>query len=128
MKQFEDIQKRMPYAESEAYLNRLIEHSAEQAIRQAGKPKPRMLPLRPIITSAAAAIVLLLVVAITQLRPAGQQLTKITSQQDTIGWATDNTLLADASDGPIDDFLDELTDDEAQLLVYYEFADMSDYD
>lgn len=128
MKQFEDIQKRMPYAESEAYLNRLIEHSTEQAIRQAGKPKPRMLALRPLITSAAAAIVLLLVVAITQLRPAGQQLTKITSQQDTIGWATDNTLLADASDGPIDDFLDELTDDEAQLLVYYEFADMSDYD
>ena len=128
MKQFEDIQKRMPYAESKDYLNRLIEQSTEQAILQAGKPKARVRTLRPLITSAAAAAILLLIIAVTQLRPASDQLAEAELPQDTITLAADNALLADASDGPIDEFLNTLTDDEAQQLSYYEIEEEPEYD
>lgn len=127
MKQFDDIQKRMPYAESEDYLNRLVEQSTERAIQQSTLPKARMHDLRPLITSIAAAVALLLVVAITQWRPASKPLAEAELSQDSIALAADNTLLANASDGPIDEFLNALSDDEAQLLSYYDIDDMPEY-
>lgn len=127
MKQFDDIQKRMPYSESEDYLNRLIEQSTEQAIQQSAQPKARVRYLRPLIVSAAAAVALLLVVAITQWRPASDPLAEAELPQDTIALAADNTLMANASDGPIDEFLNALSDDEAQLLSYYNIDEMPEY-
>ena len=127
MKQLDDRQKRMPYAESEDYLNRLIEESAERAIQQSTHPQARVRSLRPLVVSAAAAVALLLVVALTQWRPASEPLAEAELSQDTIALAAESNLMANASDGPIDEFLNTLSDDEAQLLSYYDVYDMPEY-
>lgn len=108
---FDDIQKRMPYAESEDYLEQLIEKSTEQAILQAKKPKATVRMLRPLM-SAAAVVVLLLAIGLTQFRSYEEPVAEVQVEQDL---------------GPIDEFLNHLTDDEAQLLAYYEIEDFPEY-
>lgn len=110
MKQFESIKKRMPYAESDDYLNQLIERSTEEAIRRAAKPKARLSLKRPVVTAIAAAMALLLVVGITQFRP-----------------QTEQQVVEASNDGPIDEFLNNLTDEEAQFLAYYEVEEIPEY-
>ena len=127
MKQFEDIKKQMPYSESQNYLDRLIEQSTEKAISQGRKPKAKVFSLRPVVTAAAAAIVLLLVVGITQFRNQSDSLADAQSAEDTLALAADSHLLADATTGPIDDFLNSLTDDEAQLLTSFEIEEIPEY-
>jgi len=126
MKQFEDFKKQIPYSESQDYLKHLIEQSTEKAISQGRKPKAKVLSLRPVVT-AAAALALLLVVGITQFRDQSDSLADVQYVEDTLALAADSHLLADASNGPIDDFLNSLTDDEAQLLTSFEIEEIPEY-
>ena len=108
MKEVQNIGKRMPYAESEDYLNRLISQATEQAISQGQKAKTR--PLRTWIAAAAAALVLIAGLTITYFHQNNEE-----------------ELVAEQTTGPIDQFLDSLTDDEAQQLAYYEIEDIQEY-
>jgi hypothetical protein len=126
MKQFEDFKKQIPYSESQDYLKHLIEQSTEKAISQGRKPKAKVLSLRLVVT-AAAALALLLVVGITQFRDQSDSLADVQYVEDTLALAADSHLLADASNGPIDDFLNSLTDDEAQLLTSFEIEEIPEY-
>ena len=111
MKQFDETQKRMPYAESKDYLDSLIERATEQAIRQPAKPKTVVHHLRPLL--AAASVVLLLVaLGVTMF--------------DFSGWGRDDQYVAQDL-GPIDEFLNSLTDDEVQLLAYYDMDEFPEY-
>ncbi len=117
MKQFEDIKKRMPYAESEDYLKQLIEQSTETAIRKAARPKAQVRTLRAVIAAAAVAV-LLLAIGLTQFKNDDQQMAMVQQNEQE---------LVAADNGPIDDFLDTLSDDEAQLLAYYELDEVPEY-
>ena len=109
MKEVQNIGKRMPYAESEDYLNRLISQATEQAISQGQKAKTR--PLRTWIAAAAAALVLIAGLTITYFHQ--DRAEELVAEQTTTG--------------PIDQLLNNLTDDEAQQLAYYEIEDIPEY-
>lgn len=119
MKEFESIGKKMPYTESEDNLNSLIERATEQAIEKRRKAKAVSLwpainrHVRLAVTSAAA--ILLLVAGIGySLINTEQQLTGTMAQTEEVG--------------PIDEFLDGISDDEAQFLAYYDLEDIPEYE
>lgn len=109
MKDFEHIGKQMPYRETEDYLQTLINHSTETALNQSHHRRPTL--GRPVRLAAAAAIAALLVVTAIAIYPSSG--TQQTAQVETAS--------------PLDQFLGSITDEEAQLLAYYEVEDM-DYD
>ena len=109
MKEVQNIGKRMPYAESEDYLKGLISQATEQAILQGARGKTRV--IRMWLAAAAAALVLIAGLTITYFHQSSAE--ELVAEQ--------------TAKGPIDQFLDNLTDDEAQQLAYYEIEDIPDY-
>ena len=115
MKEVQNIGKRMPYAESEDYLNRLISQATEQAILQGARGKEqgasgKTRVIRMWLAAAAVALVLIAGLTITYFHQNNEE-----------------ELVAEQTTGPIDQFLDSLTDDEAQQLAYYEIEDIQEY-
>ncbi len=125
MKQFEDIQKKMPYAESEDYLDRLVQKATEEAIRKGKQPATKMRSIYTVVATAAA-VLLLFTVGITQFRSHDDQIATI--QQETSTLIADNSSVSTEEPGPIDEFLNNLSDEEAQLLAYYEMEDIPEYE
>ena len=109
MKEFEHIGKQMPYAESEDYLDEMIANATEKAIgSQVDRQHPKYLRIASFASIAVAAF-LLLVVGWTWFKP--QPETFVTEQMES----------------PVDEFLNDLTDEEVQLLAYYEIEDIPEY-
>ena len=107
---FSDIGKRLPYQESEDYLNNLIETAADNAIsRQNAARKRRHWGL--IAISAAASIALIAGVGFT-----------IFNQQEQ-----SSVVTAVNDSGPLDEFLNSLTQEEAAQLQYYEIEEIPEY-
>ena len=126
MKELQNIGKKMPYRESQEYLDELIERTTEQAIlEERGKRKEERgySAHRSKLYAAAAAIVALLVFAGITLWAPSQQPVVAELLTDTI--ATSTTEIE--GEGPIDEFLDGISDDDAQLLAYYEIEDEVEY-
>ena len=120
MKELQNIGKKMPYRESQEYLDELIARTTEQAIRnQSSKLKAQSSKFYAV----AAAIVALLVFAGITLWSPSQQPVVAELLTDTI--ATTTTEIE--GEGPIDEFLDGISDDDAQLLAYYEIEDEVEY-
>lgn len=110
---FNDIGKKMPYRESEEYLDNLIDQATEGAIGRQRAIKPSTWRKRhPLMTIASAAAVILLVIGIA--------VTVLDNQQSTPA----ATLKAD---GPLDEFLNTLSDTEAAQLQYYEIEEIPEY-
>ena len=110
MNTFENIGKKMPYTESDDYVNALVEQTTEQTLRQAARPQAKTGSLHR-WAIAATVTALLGFGALTWLSPAtGKQV-------------ADNEQYS-----PVDDFLNRLSDDEAQLLAYYEIEDIPEYE
>jgi len=107
MKDFENIGKRMPYTEDKDYVSKLIERTTEAALQQ---PKAKTVSLRAKWMAAAA-------VAVVLLAGAG-----ITYHHQTA--ETDQPVVAQETTGPIDDFLNNLSDEDVQLLAYYEIEEI----
>ncbi len=108
MKDFQDIEKKMPFVESKDYINDLISKSTDIAIRQGGKSK--RVSARMWIASAAASVVILAGIGITYFHS-----------------ATSATTTAENTSGPIDHFLNNITDEEVQMIAYYEIEDIPEY-
>lgn len=125
MKQVDDIQKRMPYAESEEYLDQLISKATEKAIEQARQPKTKVRSLHTSIAAAAAAL-LLVAIGVTQFRSNEEQLATV--EQESIMLLADNEVATEQDLGPIDEFLNGLSDEEAQLLAYYDIEEIPEYE
>lgn len=115
MKEFENIAKRMPYAESEDYVQQLVGRATENAIAQVRKPKAKTRPLHWM--AAAAAITALMALAGVTYMGSQQSAETLTAQ-----------AISDEDMGPIDEFLDNLTDEEAQLLAYYDIDEIPEYE
>ena len=103
-----EIGKQMPYNESEEYLDGLIDHATEQAIKQhaVGRGRHRW----TVMTASAAAVALLLIsIGVTVMNDKGRQ--TVTLQ----------------AEGPIDEFLSSLTDEEVAQLPYIEIEEIPEY-
>lgn len=105
---FNDIGKRMPYQEGEDYVNDLLDRVTEQAINRRHRA-PR-LPRWVVIPSAAA--VALLVIGI------GTKLLTDNSRQ---------VAITEQTSGPIDEFLNSLSDEEVAQLPYFEIEEIPEY-
>lgn len=103
---FNDIKKRMPYCESGEYLDNLIEASTQKAISQQVMTKRN----RRWRLSAAAAVALLIVgIGITLFN----------------GRISQQVLMSDQ--GPLDEFLSSLSDEEAAQLTFYDIEEIPEY-
>ena len=122
MKTIDYIGKKMPFKESQDYLDELIAQTTEKAIRE-GRDGRREVRVRPLMRyAAAAAIAVLLVFAgITLWSPASEGVVAERSA-DTI-----STMTETEGAGPVDEFLAGISDDDAQLLAYYEIEDEVEY-
>ena len=109
MNEFEHTSKKMPYVESEDYLDEMIANATEKAI-ESRKGKQGISPFRKAAYVAiAVAASMLLVVAWTWLKPQPEP------------------LVAELGDSPVEKFLDGLTDEEVQMLDYYEIENIPEY-
>ncbi len=108
MKEFQDIEKRMPFVESQDYINNLISKSTDAAISQ--KKNSHKSSIRMWIASAAASVVILAGVGITYLNN-----------------STSDVITAENTSSPIDQFLNNITDEEVQMIAYYEIEDIPEY-
>lgn len=105
---FDNIGKRMPYQESGEYLDNLIDVSTEKAITQhvsAKKNRHRGL----MATSAAAVALLIIGFGIAFFNGDNSQKVIMNDQ------------------GPLDEFLNTLSDEEAAQLSFYEMEEIPEY-
>ena len=110
MKEFQNIDKRMPYTEREDYVKQLISQTTERTISMS---KHQSLKLRTYrLTAIAAAVTALLVIA-------GVTLVNAPSEQ----MVAQNTEV----NSPMDEFLSSISDEEAQLLASYTIETVPDY-
>ncbi len=106
----DEIEKRLPYRESQDYLDSLVDRAVDGAIKQHAAVKRRW--RSGLMATSAAAVVLLLI---------GIGL-KAFFYHDM---ATTRSAVAAAS--PLDDFLSSLDDTEASQLTYYEIEEIPEY-
>ena len=104
-----DIGKKMPYHESEAYLGHLIEQATEQAIIHEHKRKSSG-RLAVMLTSAAAVVLLVVGIGLT-----------------VINHGSNKALASQQVESPIDQFLNTLSDEEVAQLPYYEIEEIPEY-
>ncbi len=108
MKDFENIGKRMPYDESPGYVDQLVGRVTENAIHHGGVRRSRSKMY--FIISAAAMVLLLVGLGVLHFHQGPQPVAQTTVQTS-----------------PIDEFLNGLTDEEAQALSYYEIEEIPEY-
>ena len=104
---FNDIGKRMPYRESEEHLDTLIDKATENAINHQVQTNRRS-RLGVMLASAAAVALLVLGIGFTLFK--GQDKPATTGDQ-----------------GPLDEFLSTLSDEEAAQLSFYEIEEIPEY-
>ncbi len=105
---FNDIGKRMPYRESDEYLNGLIEKSTEKAILHHSAAR-RNWRRRLMAASAAAVTLLILGIGVALFNGSDAHPAPMSGQ------------------GPLDEFLSTLSDEEAAQLTFYEMEEIPEY-
>ncbi len=108
MKDFENIGKRMPYTEDKDYVSNLISQATETALQK--QPKAKTVSLKTKWMAAAAAVMVLLT---------GAGVTYHLQTAETV-----QPVVAESTASPVDDFLDSLSDEDVQLLAYYEIEEI----
>lgn len=103
-----DIEKRLPYQESEEYLDALIDRATENAVTHHARRHSRR-HITMVALSAAAVTLLVVGIGITLFNGQSSQPVPMNSQ------------------GPLDEFLNTLSDDEAAQLPYYEIEEIPEY-
>ena len=103
-----DIEKRLPYQENDEYLDSLIDSATEHAITHHAHSRSKW---RVSIMAISAAAVTLLVIGsgISLFNGQASQPVPMNSQ------------------GPLDEFLNTLSDEEAAQLQYYEIEEIPEY-
>ncbi|MBR5685408.1 MAG: hypothetical protein IKX18_04555 [Muribaculaceae bacterium] len=109
MNEIDEIGKPMPYKERDEYLEELIDHVTETAIKQHAAPRSGR-RWRMATTAAAAAVVLLII---------------------GVGGVVFNNLAIKSHgtpvQSPMDEFLESISDEEAAMLPCYEIEDIPEY-
>lgn len=104
----DNIGKRLPYDESESYLDDLIDRVTEHAIMQQNLAK-RKRRWSMMVVSVAASAALIIGITLLHKQP------------------TSNASVTLTGKGPIDEFLNSLSDEEAAQLPYYEIEEIPEY-
>ena len=107
---FDDIGKKLPYNESEQYLDDLIDQMTENAIMRHHKKKSNK-RWNWIALSAAASVLIIIGIGSTLLHKQSMTNTNVTLN----------------AEGPIDEFLNTLSDKELAMLTDYEIEEIPDY-
>lgn len=107
-KTLNDIGKKLPYSENNEYLDSLIDRVTENAIKR--HPQLERKRRWRMMASAVAAVAMVLVVVGVTLFNAPMR---------------SNDALQPT--GPIDEFLNSLTDEEVAALPYYEIEEIPEY-
>ena len=107
MEKFENIGKKMPYAESQEYLDNLIANVTETAIEKGNSGRTQRI-LWPAVSIAAAAAVLLFVFI-------GRNAEK----------PEPSIQIAQNTESPMDDFLAGISDEDLMQLTGYEMEEIS---
>jgi hypothetical protein len=97
---------KMPYHETDEYVSRLVSDTTERVLRR--QKATRSIPIRR-LAAAAAAVLLLAVGGVTYYRQT----------------ADVKPLTALSEENPVDDFLSSLTDEEVQMITYYEVEEIT---
>lgn len=106
---FENIGRKLPYSESDEYLDSLLDRVAQHAIRQQYQTRwKKHWALK--VASVAAVVILVLGIGLTVMDKGNNQ--SVAIQQ---------------VDSPIDEFLNSLTDEEVAQLPYYEIEEIPEY-
>ncbi len=106
---FDDIGKKLPYHESEEYLDSLMDKAADIALQQHGNTRGKK--HWGLMWASAAAVALLLIgIGFHELNDVNRQ----------------SAATVQAS-GPFDEFLNSLTDEEVAQLPYYEIEEIPEY-
>jgi hypothetical protein len=95
----------MPFAESDDYVRQLVESTTEKALQQ---PMAKVHSLRIVLAAAAAIVLLIAGIGITYYN-------KVIAEAQ---------LTAQQTESPMEQFLNGLTDEEVQLLAYYEIEEI----
>lgn len=106
---FDDIGKRLPYNESEMYLENLIDEMTENAILRHHQSRTKR--HWGLITASAASILLIIGIGFAFLH----------------NRAVNPATVTQNNEGPIDEFLNSLTDEEVAMLPYYEIEEIPEY-
>ena len=109
MNHFEDIEKKIPFVENEEYVDALIKSSTEKAIAQS-KIVARHKRMKYPKLAVAAAVAVLIIVGAVQIR-----------KQENLLSAPPQAA------SPIDEFLNDISDEDAMMLTYYEIEEISEY-
>lgn len=99
MKTLEDINKRMPFGESNEYVASLVSQATENAI--AGKRSRNRFPFMKMAASIAIIFTL-----------------------GGAGWMFLHNDSATQSQSPLDSFLCQITDEEAEQIMYYDIEEL----
>ncbi len=103
----EQANKKMPFVEDEGYVDSLVKEVTEKALRE-GKGGARRVPLR-LVASIAASILLL----------AG-----VFTLWHTLSPGNADTLVKAEQRDPLGEFLNNISDEEAQQIEYYEIEEI----
>lgn len=107
---FDDIGKKLPYNESETYLDGLVDEMTEKAIMQHHQTKNKM-RWRTIAVSTAASVLIIIGIGTT-----------LHHQRDN-----NNAVVTLNAEGPFDEFLNTLSDEEVAMLPDYEIEEIPEY-
>ena len=105
----DQIEKKMPYRETDEYLDKLINRVTENALEQHSGFTTRWCKGGALMSAAAVALVVI-----------GIGIT-VHNQLQSV------ELTTQPASGPIDEFLNTLTDDEVAMLPYYEIDEIPEY-
>ena len=105
----ENIGKRLPYSESDEYLDSLIDKATENAIARKSRPRVNR-HLGMLLASAAAVALLVIGIGLSAHRH-----------------GHGSTVVATQTGSPLDEFLNSLSDEEAVQLQYYEIEEIPEY-
>jgi len=113
MNEFKKIGKKMPYSEKENYVYQLVTKSTEQAI-SFQHHKHKLIPSK-IWIAAAAILPIIFYVGFALFTHQDKEPHNLVNLKKNVNVSS------------IDKFLNELTDEEAQMLDYYELEEIPEY-
>lgn len=105
---FEHIGKKLPYQESEEYLDTLIARVSEGVVARRKSQKLRRKRIM-MFTSVAAMLLLVIGIGINVMNQRSEK------------------VVVTSVEGPVDEFLNALTDEEVAQLPYYEIEEIPEY-
>ena len=109
MKELKDFGKKLPYNESEEYIDNLWAKSIEKALDSTSSaPKARVFMLRRHVLTAIASAAILILITTVSWKFIGKQF-----------FCSSSPKIAVVAQSPLDEFLGSISDEEAEQINYY---------